>query len=65
MARISRDQQLANLHAEALAEFDNIQSALRDERLPVPAGPSLLQPGRQPVGRPTLGQSTRTSRSSR
>ena len=33
MARISRDQQLANLHAEALAEFDNIQSALRDERL--------------------------------
>jgi len=33
MARISRDQYLANLHAEALAEFDNIQSALRDERL--------------------------------
>lgn len=33
MARISRDQQLANLHAEALAEFDNIQTALRDERL--------------------------------
>ena len=33
MARISRDQQLANLHAEALTEFDNIQSALRDERL--------------------------------
>jgi len=33
MARISRDQQLAKLHAEALAEFDNIQSALRDERL--------------------------------
>jgi hypothetical protein len=33
MARISRDQQLANLHAEALAEFDNIQTSLRDERL--------------------------------
>ena len=33
MARISREQQLANLHAEALTEFDNIQSALRDERL--------------------------------
>ena len=33
MARISRDQQLNNLHAEALAEFDNIQSALRDDRL--------------------------------
>lgn len=33
MARISRDQQLSNLHAEALSEFDNIQSALRDERL--------------------------------
>ena len=33
MARITREQQLANLHAEALAEFDNIQTALRDERL--------------------------------
>lgn len=33
MARISKDQYLANLHADALAEFDNIQSALRDERL--------------------------------
>lgn len=33
MARISKEQQLANLHAEALSEFDNIQSALRDERL--------------------------------
>ena len=33
MPRISRDQQLANLHAEALADFVNIQSALRDERL--------------------------------
>jgi hypothetical protein len=33
MARISKEQRLANLHAEALAEFDNIQSALRDERL--------------------------------
>lgn len=33
MARISRDQQLSNLHVEVLVEFDNIQSALRDERL--------------------------------
>jgi len=33
MARISKEQRLANIHAEALAEFDNIQSALRDERL--------------------------------
>ena len=33
MARISKEQHLANIHAEALTEFDNIQSALRDERL--------------------------------
>lgn len=33
MARMSKDQYLAKVHAEALAEFDNIQSALRDERL--------------------------------
>jgi hypothetical protein len=33
MARMSNDQRLANLHVEALAEFDNIQSAMRDERL--------------------------------
>jgi hypothetical protein len=33
MARISRDQRLANVHAEALSQFDNVQSALRDERL--------------------------------
>ena len=33
MARISNDQRLANLHTEALALFDNVQSALRDERL--------------------------------
>jgi hypothetical protein len=33
MARISREQALANLHQEAMAEFDRIQSALRDERL--------------------------------
>jgi len=33
MARISNDQRLANLHAEALSQFDEIQSALRDERL--------------------------------
>jgi hypothetical protein len=33
MARISNDQRLANLHAEAMAQFDDVQSALRDERL--------------------------------
>ena len=33
MARITNDQRLSNLHADALAEFDKIQSALRDERL--------------------------------
>ena len=33
MARISKEQRLANIHADALAEFDNVQSALRDERL--------------------------------
>jgi len=33
MAKISKEQQLANIHADALNEFDNIQSALRDERL--------------------------------
>jgi hypothetical protein len=33
MARISNDQRLANLHTEALTQFDDVQSALRDERL--------------------------------
>jgi hypothetical protein len=33
MARISNDLRLANLHTEALAQFDDVQSALRDERL--------------------------------
>ncbi len=33
MARISKSQQLANIHAEAMEEFDRIQSALRDERM--------------------------------
>lgn len=33
MARLTKDQRLANVHAEALAEFDRIQSSLRDERL--------------------------------
>jgi len=33
MARISNDQRLANLHTEALAQFDDVQTALRDERL--------------------------------
>jgi hypothetical protein len=33
MARISEDQRLANLHAEALRQFNDIQTALRDERL--------------------------------
>jgi hypothetical protein len=33
MARTSRDQRLADVHQEALIEFDQIQSAMRDERL--------------------------------
>jgi hypothetical protein len=33
MARLSNDQRLANLHDEALTQFDEVQSALRDERL--------------------------------
>lgn len=33
MSRLSKDERLAKVHAEALAEFDRIQSAMRDERL--------------------------------
>jgi hypothetical protein len=33
MARPSTQERLARIHQEAMAEFDNIQSALRDERL--------------------------------
>ena len=33
MARMSKEQYLANLHAEAMTQFDRIQSALRQERL--------------------------------
>lgn len=33
MARLTKDQRLANAHQEALIEFDNIQAAMRDERL--------------------------------
>lgn len=33
MARLTKDQRLANAHYEALIEFDSIQSAMRDERL--------------------------------
>jgi hypothetical protein len=33
MARISNDQRLTNLHTEALRQFNDIQTALRDERL--------------------------------
>lgn len=33
MARIPEEQRLANLHAEALRQFNDIQTALRDERL--------------------------------
>jgi len=33
MARISNDQRLTNLHSEALRQFNDIQTALRDERL--------------------------------
>jgi hypothetical protein len=30
---MTKDQRLANVHAEALSEFDNIQGVMRDERL--------------------------------
>lgn len=33
MARMTRDQRLANVHAESMSEFDAIQSTMRDERL--------------------------------
>lgn len=33
MPRISKSQKLADVHQEALSEFDSIQGALRDERL--------------------------------
>jgi len=33
MARISNDQRLSNLHTDALRQFNDIQTALRDERL--------------------------------
>ena len=33
MSRLSNSQKLSNLHAEAMAQFDEVQSALRDERL--------------------------------
>lgn len=33
MARPTKEQRLAAIHQEALTEFDNIQSAMRDERL--------------------------------
>ena len=33
MARIPNDQRLANLHADALQQYNDIQTALRDERL--------------------------------
>jgi hypothetical protein len=33
VARLTKDQRLANVHQDALAEFNDIQSAMRDERL--------------------------------
>ena len=33
MARLTKEQRLANIHQDALMEFSNIQSAMRDERL--------------------------------
>lgn len=33
MARMTTEQRLANIHQEALQEFDRIQTAIRDERL--------------------------------
>lgn len=33
MARLTKEERLANVHQDALTEFDTIQSAMRDERL--------------------------------
>lgn len=33
MARLSKEQRLADIHSEALTHFDNVQTALKDERL--------------------------------
>ena len=33
MARMTKDQRLATVHAEAMSEFDTIQGTMRDERL--------------------------------
>ena len=33
MSRISQEERLANLHSEALIEFDEIQSAEQEQRL--------------------------------
>jgi hypothetical protein len=33
VARLTKEQRLANVHQDALIEFDSIQSAMRDERL--------------------------------
>ena len=33
MARLTKEERLANVHQDALTEFDSIQSAMRDERL--------------------------------
>ena len=33
MARMTKEERLSKLHAEAMAEFDDIQSAIRDERV--------------------------------
>ena len=33
MARMTKEQRLADVHAESLSEFDSIQSVMRDERL--------------------------------
>jgi len=33
MARLTKDQRLANVHQQALNDFDNCQTVMRDERL--------------------------------
>ena len=33
MARMTKDQRFAGIHAKALTDFDNCQTTMRDERL--------------------------------
>jgi hypothetical protein len=52
MARMTTDQRLSNVHADALKSFNTIQSALRDERLQCLQDRRFYSINRCPVGRP-------------